>query len=111
MNDRKPQPVQVDQVGPSCGCRVRLDKASANLNSFTFRWLLPSVALALMPKCPACFGLYFALATGIGLSFTAASFLRTLAIVVCVGVLLSSAARPARRLLQRLFSKPELAAH
>ena len=110
MNDRSPQSVQLPQLGPSCGCRAQLNKASANLNSFTFRWLLPSVALALMPKCPACFGLYFALATGIGLSFTAASYLRTLAIVACVGVLLYSAARPARRLLHRLCSNPELAA-
>jgi hypothetical protein len=111
MTDRRTQLAQIAAPERKCVCKNRLDDASTRLNSFTFRWLLPSVALALMPKCPACFGLYFALATGIGLSFTAASFLRTLAIVVCIGVLLYSTARPARRLLQRLFSKPELAAH
>lgn len=110
MNAPQTQFAQIASPKPNCGCKNRLDDASTRLNSFTFRWLLPSVALALMPKCPACFGLYFALATGIGLSFTAASYLRTIAIVVCVGVLLYSAARPARRLLHRLYSKPELAA-
>jgi hypothetical protein len=111
MNDHRTQLPQIARPGPNCGCKSRLADASTRLNSFTFRWLLPSVALALMPKCPACFGLYFALVTGIGLSFTTASYLRTIAIVVCVAVLLYSAARPARRLLHRLFSKPELAAH
>ena len=45
----------------------------------------PAAALVLMPKCPACIGAYLALATGVGVSVSTASYLKTGAIVVCVG--------------------------
>lgn len=51
------------------------------------RWLLPSAALLLMPKCPACFATYFALATGVGISLSVATPLRWSLIVLCAGVL------------------------
>src|SRR5262245_10577784 len=46
-------------------------------------WLLPSAALALMPKCPACFAAYFAAATGLGLSLSTAAHFRSAALAVC----------------------------
>lgn len=50
-------------------------------------WLVPGLLLVLMPKCPACFAAYIALATGIGLSLPVASFVRTTLIVMGVAAL------------------------
>ena len=61
---------------------------------------LPTLILALLPKCPACFAAYVALGTGISLSVAAASVLRTVLIGACVvtlGWLFVSLLRPALR--------------
>ena len=39
-------------------------------------WVLPSALLMLVPKCPACLAAHMALWTGIGLSFSTATYLR-----------------------------------
>ena len=63
------------------------------------RWIVPASVLALLPKCPACVGAYVALATGVGISVTAAAYLRNGAIVVCIAMLLYAAAKMVRRFL------------
>jgi hypothetical protein len=60
------------------------------------RWLLPSVALALVPKCPLCLMAWAAWA-GLGLSVTMATHLRFLVLGACVTALLHAAWRMSRR--------------
>jgi hypothetical protein len=47
-------------------------------------WFVPSVLLALIPKCPACFAAWLALASGAGVSASTASHLRTALVVLCI---------------------------
>ena len=62
---------------------------SAKKRSFALaKFSLPTLILALLPKCPACFAAYIALGTGISVSVAAASFLRTLLMGICVAALL-----------------------
>lgn len=49
---------------------------------------LPGMILLLMPKCPACFAAYIAIATGVGISIPAAASLRTGLIIACAATLL-----------------------
>jgi hypothetical protein len=41
-----------------------------------FAWVLPSAILVLVPKCPACLAAHVMLWTGLGLSFSTATYLR-----------------------------------
>jgi hypothetical protein len=65
------------------------------------QWIVPSTVLALMPKCPACVAAYLALATGIGISLPAATFIRTTLGVLCIASLVFLLARSMRRALLR----------
>jgi hypothetical protein len=51
-------------------------------------YVVPASILALLPKCPVCVAAYVALASGLGISVTAASYLRTGVIIACVATLL-----------------------
>jgi hypothetical protein len=63
-------------------------------------WIGPSVGLALVPKCPACVAAYVAAFTGIGISMSAASWLRMGMLILCSAVLVFVAMR---RLIQWSF--------
>ena len=64
-------------------------------------WIFPSIALALLPKCPACVVAYVALATGAGISLSSATHLRTTLLILCLVLIASFAARQLRRLISR----------
>ena len=48
----------------------------------TAGWVLPSVVMVLMPKCPACLVAYLAIA-GMGISVSAAEGLRLMVLGIC----------------------------
>lgn len=64
----------------------------------TLSWIASGALLLAIPKCPACLAAYLALWTGIGLSFTAASYLRYLAIGLCCIALLALVLNRIRKL-------------
>ena len=46
-------------------------------------WALPSVALALVPKCPMCIAAYLAIGSGLGVSLSTAAHLRAALVWLC----------------------------
>lgn len=70
-------------------------------------WVVPGALLALLPKCPACLAAYVAVGTGVGLSATAAGYLRVSLLALCAGAIGLLTARRARRLVRELVSASE----
>jgi hypothetical protein len=64
-------------------------------------WIVPGAVLALIPKCPICFAAYIALWTGIGLSISAAIYLRASLLIVSTALILFLAVRSVRRLIHK----------
>jgi hypothetical protein len=64
---------------------------------------VPVAILAVLPKCPACLAAYVALGTGIGLSLTAASYIRLLLVVACVISLVFFATKTIRPRLRGMW--------
>jgi hypothetical protein len=65
-------------------------------------WVIPGVVPALLPKCPACLAVYVVIVTGIGLSASTATYLRTLLVILSVGLLAYLATRLAWRFRRRV---------
>lgn len=51
------------------------------------RWLAPAALFALTPKCPLCIAAYLTAATGIGVSASTVTGMRTAAIMIGAGAL------------------------
>ena len=62
-------------------------------------WAIIATLWAVIPKCPACLAVYIAVWTGLGMSFTMASWVRTAAMILAGAVLLYLIATRLRRLL------------
>jgi hypothetical protein len=68
-------------------------------------WALPSVALALVPKCPMCVAAYLAIGSGLGVSLTTAAHLRTALVWLCWSTLALLAVRMVARVWTRHRSR------
>lgn len=97
---------------PVCVCR---QKAASPIGSTRERrlarrtrgaaaWALPSVALALVPKCPMCIAAYLAIGGSLSVSLTTAAHLRTALVWLCWGALLLLAARLVMRFMHRTLA-------
>src|SRR3954449_6741630 len=64
-------------------------------------WVLPSATLILFPKCPACVAAYIALWSGVGVSITTASYLRTSLLILCITAVASLVLKHLWRLAHR----------
>ena len=71
-----------------CGARARSTRTWLRKVREIFTWALPSAILVLVPKCPACLAAHVALWTGLGLSLSAATYLRWVLLSLCVASLL-----------------------
>jgi membrane protein implicated in regulation of membrane protease activity len=95
------------KTGCGCGCSGEGGTPESAVQSWLCRageWagaVLPAVALALLPKCPACLAVYLALGTGVGLSFTVASYVQWGLIAASVLVMSFFLWRIARRWLPK----------
>jgi hypothetical protein len=63
-------------------------------------WIVPSILLALVPKCPMCVAAYIALVTGVSITLSTASIVRTSMIVVSIATLMYVAGRRLLRLVK-----------
>jgi hypothetical protein len=70
------------------------------------RWIIPSGILALLPKCPACLAAYFAIGGGLGISLSAATYLRSGLIFLSATSLTYFAVNCARRFLAQRMEDP-----
>jgi hypothetical protein len=90
-------PVAEAAAGPTAAGENRPLRRTRGAAAFA----LPSVALALVPKCPMCIAAWLAIGGGFGISISTAAHLRTGMVWLCWSVLVLLAARVAMRFRSR----------
>jgi hypothetical protein len=95
-------------VMPRCCCESDVKTTAGEGNEVTVvrtrrwraiaGWILPAGGLMLLPKCPACLAAYIAIVSGVGISVSAASYLRTFFLTVCIASITCFATRRGWRL-------------
>ena len=81
---------------PVCACRLARRARGAAA------WALPSVVLALVPKCPLCIAAYLAIGGGLSVSFSTAMQLRMALVWLCWSALMLLAVRMSIRFIHRI---------
>jgi len=83
--------------GGGCGDR-RCSRISTPVRRHlnTGGWAVSAAILAVLPKCPVCLAMYMAVGFGVGISLSAATYLRFALILLCVASLAFFAARRLR---------------
>jgi len=95
-------------VMPHCCCESDVKTTAGESNAMTVvrsrgwraiaGWILPAGGLMLLPKCPACLAADIAIFSGVGISVSTASYLRTFFLTLCVVSITRFAARRGWRL-------------
>ena len=83
----------------TCRCQPNSNAPRERRRGEIAGWLISAATLVMMPKCPACLAAYVAFATGIGISFPTATWLRAVLIFSCIA---SMGYLAIRRLKQRV---------
>jgi hypothetical protein len=97
--DRSHKERSICEIGPDAPSakellpKKQLTRQSPRNSRGAAGWVLPSIGLVLVPKCPMCIAAWLALGGGLGVSFATASYLRTGFIWLCWGVLAVVAVR------------------
>ena len=67
-----------------CGDPGRSAQAAVKKRKNIAGGVVPAILLILMPKCPACLAAYVSVATGLGIGFTTARYMRIALIALCL---------------------------
>lgn len=97
---RAASPVAQAAAGPTAAGENRTRRAARRTRG-PAAFALPSVALALVPKCPMCIAACLAIGGGFGISISTAAHLRTAVVWLCWSALVLLATRVAMRFRSR----------
>ena len=97
-------------AGSVCACRRNAaspvapfgERRLARRTRGAAAWALPSVTLALAPKCPLCIAAYLAIGGGLSVSLTTATQLRTALAWLCWSALMLLTVRMSIRCIHRM---------